>query len=321
MVELHCHLDGSLSEKIVREIAGNVGLRIPEEEEELRRALRVQGDCSSLAEYLKCFAIPIASLVTAQNLKKAAKDLLRQEKEDGITYMELRFAPLSLSGEKMSCFEAIEAVVEGIKEGEKEYGIRGNVILCGMRHQPAEENRKLLYFGSDFFRQGVCGFDVAGDEASYPIKGQVDFIKGIKEAKMPFTLHAGECGSAQSVQDALELGAARIGHGIAMRGRKELLSLCQKKRIGIELCPTSNFQTKAVKSWEEYPFLEFYRQGLMVTVNTDNRTVSNTTLKKEWEKLKVQYNLEEDVSRVLTKNAIEVSFAEDVLKGQLMNAL
>ncbi len=138
---------------------------------------------------------------------------------------------------------------------------------------------------------------------------------------MPFTIHSGECGSIQNVREAIELGAGRMGHGIALIQDPLLIKQCRDKRIGIELCPSSNFHTKAVNAWKEYPLLQFLEHGLPVCVNTDNRTVSNTSITKELIKVSENMGLEKDQIRQLFINSVEISFADDQIKHRLLREM
>ena len=139
----------------------------------------------------------------------------------------------------------------------------------------------------------------------------------VKRMEIPFTLHAGECGSVENIVESVEAGARRIGHGIALRGEKEAIAFCREKGIALEMCPISNMQTKAVERKEEYPIREFLDAGLKVTINTDNRTVSNTTIAKEMEFVQENYGIADDELRQVTENAIEASFANDDVKQML----
>ena len=146
----------------------------------------------------------------------------------------------------------------------------------------------------EFLGNGVCAADLAGNEAAFPMSQFVDLFTEVKKMGMPFTIHAGECGSVQNILDAVDCGAGRIGHGIAMRGNKDVMKLCRERHIGIEMCPISNLQTKAVKSMAEYPMREFLDEGLCVTINTDNRTVSGTSLDKEIAFVQENYGITEE---------------------------
>lgn len=307
--DLHCHLDGSLSAQCICAMAQEAGISL--EEEGLEKRLQADFDCKSLAEYLTKFDLPLECLVTEANFTAAVKDVMCAAKEENVEYLEIRFAPMLSVRENLSQRQIIEAAIKGLEQGKEEYGIRGGLILCGMRHMPADVNAEMVRTAADYYRHGVCAVDLAGDEAGFPVKQQSDMFYMAKELGIPFTIHAGECGSAQSIWDALELGAARIGHGIAAAKDRKLMEYCAERQIPFEMCPTSNLQTKAVREMGEYPFMTFLNEGIPVTVNTDNRTVSNTTMTKELELLKRYYPLEEEIFEKLMKNARRAAFCEE----------
>lgn len=319
-IDLHCHLDGSLSIETIRKLAHNIQRRLPAEELLLSR-MQVQDGCADLGEYLSCFDIPLPFLCTEQNFKDAVIGVLRDASRENVVYMEIRFSPLMSAGCGLPYERMIEGAISGLQEGREKYGVMGNLILCGMRHMPVEENIKMLRIGREFLKEGVCGVDVAGDEAAFPILGQREFLEEAKRLNMPFTIHAGECGSPESVRDAIALGAKRIGHGIAAWKDEALMEACREKQIALELCPISNLQTKAVASKEEYPFERFRKKGLKLTVNTDNRMVSGTSLTREFEWLHGEYQITRADAEELTKNALEASFAEDDMKQKIWNRL
>lgn len=305
--DLHCHLDGSLSAVIIKKLAAAAGLKIPRGEALLRQ-IQVSGDCTSLKEYLEKFELPLSCLITAENFKTAVIDVLGEAAQENIVYMEIRFAPLLSVREQLSCREIIESSIDGVREAEKRFGVKSNLILCGMRHMPPEENAALVKTAREYLGNGVCAVDLAGDEAAFPVMKQAQMFHVAKQLGIPFTIHAGECGSSRSVRDAIELGADRIGHGIAAKNDKELVQYCASKKIPFEMCPTSNFQTKAVTTPEEYPFMEFLDAGIPVTINTDNRSVSNTTITKELQWLQEQYHITYGDMELLMRNAAEASF-------------
>ena len=309
-IDLHCHLDGSLSEQVIRELAGSAGIPLPAGEQELSARLRVEDDCKSLAEYLCHFDIPVACLCSEQNLRRAALDVMRQAAEENVVYMEVRFAPLLCVRPGLSCEQVIESVVRGMEDARERYGILGGAILCGMRHDTVEDNIAMMKTGRAFLGQGVCAVDLAGDEAAHSVLEQKAFFEAAQKLAMPYTIHAGECGSAQSVRDALSLGTKRIGHGIAMRDDAKTRAFCRENGVGIEMCPVSNLQTKAVSSWEEYPLRSYLDEGLKATVNTDNRTVSNTSITRELRTLREKMALTDAEMVLLMRNAVEVSFLD-----------
>ena len=306
MYDLHCHLDGSLSEECIRNLAEEAGISL--EGVDLSEELRADADCKSLAEYLTKFDLPLKCLVSEESFTRAVLDVMKTAAAEHVTYMEIRFAPMLSVTENLSAREIIEGALKGLSMGKKQYGMDGNLILCGMRHMPVEENIRLVETAAEYHGYGVCAVDLAGDEAAFPVRQQAGMFQRAKELGIPFTIHAGECGSAQSIWDAIELGASRIGHGIAAAKDEKLMRYCAEHEITFEMCPVSNFQTKAVKSMEEYPLLKFLEAGIPVTINTDNRTVSNTSLTRELELLQRYYGIGDKVIKKLMDNARRAAF-------------
>lgn len=317
--ELHCHLDGSLPIAYVQAALRELGQEI--EKDELARKLQVTDDCQSLTEYLEKFDLPLQCMTTPEHLQRAAYAVAEEAAHENVRYMEVRFAPMLSVHENMNCKTVIENVVLGLKRAQKELGIYTVAITCAMRHHDEETNLSMMRTAREFLGNGVCALDLAGDESAYPLK---EFRKLFMEAKkldFPYTIHAGECGSVQNVEEAEALGARRMGHGILLRHNEKLQEVCAKKRIGIEVCPVSNFHTKAVPSKEDYPLGRFLRQGMAVSINTDNRTVSNTNLTREFEFIMKQLGIGEEYIDILRRNAIETAFAGDDIKHILLKEL
>lgn len=307
-LELHCHLDGSLSQEFVQQMSGKaVALN----------ELQVADDCRNLAEYLEKFDIPIQCIQTEEGLSGAGYDLIRSVAKDQIKYIEVRFAPLISVHEQLNTEQVISSVLAGLERGKQEYGVAYNVITCAMRHHSEEDNLQMLKAARLFLGEGVCAADLAGNEAAFPMTGYMELFNQVKRLEMPFTIHAGECGNAQNIADAVAAGAQRIGHGVAMRGNKDIQKLCRDNRIGIEMCPISNLQTKAVPGTAEYPLREFLDSGLLVTINTDNRTVSNTSVTNELDFIQKQYQISDEEVYQVMKNAVDISFADDSIKHML----
>lgn len=308
-IDLHCHLDGSLSRDFVEAMQGR---------SVDRKELQVDPDCRSLAEYLEKFELPLQCLQTKEGLEKAGYDFIKEVAKENVRYVEVRFAPNLSKEEGLEVEEILEAVLRGLEKGKQEYGVSYQVIVCAMRHHTEEENWSMIKAASAYLGKGVCAADLAGNEAAFPMEEFMGLFQKVKEIGMPFTIHAGECGRAENIRQSIEAGAVRIGHGIAMKGCKDLLKLCQEKQIGIEMCPISNLQTKAVKSEEDYPLREFLDAGLLVTINTDNRTVSGTTITKELEFVREHYGVSEREWIQMMRNALKVSFADKETKELLM---
>lgn len=331
-IELHCHLDGSMDVMLTQKLAAQldekelktVGLdetireNTPENIAKLCKLMTAPPDCPSLAVYLERFSLPILCLQTKEALKAATKSLMLTAHAENVQYMEIRFAPMFHMQRGLTLREVLESAVNGVKEAERETGIQGNLIACGMRHLSVEENCKILMPVRELFGEGVCGVDLAGDEAAYPTTGFRDFFAEAKRMELPFTIHSGECGSAENIEEAIALGARRLGHGIAMATRPDLMKICADKRIGVEMCPTSNLQTKAVQDMEHYPFMNYYKAGVPVNISTDNRTVSQTSLTKDLELALEPMAEKEVVLKQIYRDSVEMSFADDAVKHSLL---
>ena len=197
-IELHCHLDGSLSREFVEK---RLGRTVQEAE------LSVSDDCTSLAQYLEKFDLPGQCIQDEKGLEGAAYDVLKGMHRENVVYAEIRFAPLLSENERMSCERVIEAALKGLERGKKDFGIEYGLIVCAMRHHSEEQNRRMLHTAREFLGAGVCAADLAGAEVPYPMSGFMELFKYAKQLGLPFTIHAGECGNAQNIIDAVEAGA------------------------------------------------------------------------------------------------------------------
>lgn len=302
-IDLHCHLDGSLAfEMLQKHLKRNI----------TRDMVQIDDDCKSLTEYLKKFDLPLECLQDEKGLEDGAYSFIKEVAKDHIKYVEVRFAPILSVNDSLSCGRVIASVLQGLKRGKEDYQVDYNVITCAMCHHTPDRNEKMLHTAREFLGNGVCAIDLAGDESRYPTVLFRDLFAEARRIGMPFVIHSGETGNIENVRTAYEFGAVRIGHGIALQKDKELMKLYAKKGIGVEMCPTSNFQTNAVRSWEEYPLMEYLDAGIKVSINTDNRTVSNTTMTKELEKIYHQYGQDEELIMRLLDNAVDTAFQKDI---------
>lgn len=311
-VELHCHLDGSLSKKFIEK---RLKRSVSEKE------ISVTENCGSLVEYLEKFELPCACLKDESGLEEAGYDVLETMSRENVLYAEIRFAPLLSVTAEMNTEQVIASLLKGLEKGKRDFGVEYNVITCAMRHHSEDENYKMLKTARQFLGEGVCAADLAGAEAQYPMSEFMTLFGKTKQLGMPFTIHAGECGNAQNIVDAIHAGARRIGHGIAMKGNMDIQRLIRQTHTGIEMCPISNLQTKASRSAAEYPLREFLDSQLLVTINTDNRTVSDSSLTKELEFVQKMYAISEEEILLLMKNAVEVAFVDDDVKHKLNRKL
>lgn len=318
-IELHCHLDGSLGLGLTRRLLQVRGEE--HSEEELRRLLQAPTDCGSLSEYLRCFDLPNEVLQTREELKAAAFDLAERASQENVRYIECRFAPTFSTAEGLSVQQVLEAVAKGLAEARERYGIESGIIVCGMRGLSEDANLSMLHDAMELYGSGVAACDLAGDEKAYPAAGFSYFFERAQRYGIPFTIHAGECGSRENIRASIEMGARRIGHGIAMLGDIRLQKLCADRHVGVELCPTSNIQTGAVDNFSRYPFREFYEAGVPLSINTDNRTVSGTDMTTEIKLIADSFALTEEEYCRIYKESVEYSFAGDDSKEKLLQCL
>ena len=311
MIDLHLHLDGSLSAGLVSRLGREQGLDLPQGEA-LERLLQAPEDCRSLEEYLRCFRLPGELLQSGEALEAAARDLTQRLAAQGLLYGEIRFAPQLHTKRGLTQAQAVEAVRAGAAQGCEGSQLSVQLILCCMRGGEETLETALRYLG-----QGVCAADLAGAEALYPVEAYRGLFSWAKAQGLPFTLHAGEAAGSESVWGAVKLGASRIGHGVRAGEDPALLEFLKEEGIPLELCPTSNLQTKAVPSLEAFPLKAYLRGGLCVTVNTDNMTVSHTELRREYSLLDLSFEEGEQ----LLRNSVEAAFLPPKEKEALWERL
>ena len=299
---LHDHLDGGLRPSTVIDIAAEVGYDgLPSTDEaELAAWFRTAAHSGSLVRYLEPFAHTVAVMQTADALHRVACECVQDLAADNVVYAEVRFAPELHINRGLALDEVMDAVLAGFADGEKAAAALGRTIVVrclvtAMRH--AARSRDIAELAIRFRDKGVVGFDIAGAEAGYPPARHLDAFEYVRSNNARFTIHAGEAFGLPSIHEALAFcGADRLGHGVrivddievlpdgsAVLGR--LAALVRDKRIPLELCPSSNVQTGAVPSIEKHPFDLLARLRFRVTVNTDNRLMSDTTMSLEMSRL------------------------------------
>jgi len=305
-IELHLHFDGSINVEYTNKLLGY------DASNEL-----IDTNSSNLGEYLDKFKLPIKLLQDLDNIEMYAYLLAKDLEKDEVIYAEVRFCPL-LHVEKNS----IDDVVDAMKRGfSKVPTVKINLIFCMMRNFSFEDNCKIIELTKRFLGKGVVGIDLAGDEAKYKTGDFKELFQIIEKESIPFTIHAGEADSYESVVDAITFGAKRIGHGIRSIESEVVMSKLEREKIVLEICPTSNINTKAVLSMEIHPIKELINKGVLVTINTDNRTVSNTTLNKEYEALREAFNFSDEDFIRFNLNAISCAFISEEEKMKLRRLL
>jgi adenosine deaminase len=281
--DLHVHLDGSLRLDTVLDLARKQGVALPTEDRgELFQLLYAGDVCSSLEDYLKAFDITLSVMQTEESLERAAYELAEDAWSEGVRYIEVRYAPMLHTRADLSLTQVVEAVLRGLRTAKRSLGIRYGVILCGIRSMSAESSLRMAELAVAFKNRGVVAFDLAGSEVNNPAAEHLRAFRLILDNNINCTAHAGEAYGPDSISQAIhKCGAHRIGHGTRLRENGDLLNYVNDHRIPLEVCVSSNLQTKAASSWEAHPVDFYVDYGLRVTINTDNRLITDTTVSKE----------------------------------------
>lgn len=281
--ELHVHLDGSLRPATMVELAHGQGVRLPTTDPaELGRLMRADG-ASNLEEYLEKFRITLSLMQHAAALERIAFELAEDNARENVRYLEVRYSPILNTREGLPLTEAVKAPLRGLARAEETYDIRTAVIICGIRDMDPGTSRDLADLTVAFKDQGVVAFDLAGAEYNYPAKKHRDAFFTVINKNMATTVHAGEAYGPESIHQAVHYCRAnRIGHGTRLHEDPELMQFVNDFRIPLEICLTSNVQTGAVADYGAHPLRRYFDEGLVVTLNTDNRLMSGTTVTDEY---------------------------------------
>jgi adenosine deaminase len=282
--ELHCHLDGSVRPSTLLDLAREYDIALPRgDAESLRTYMRV-ADASTLEAYLERFDVTLAVMQTANALDRIAYELAEDAAADGVRYIEVRFAPiLNVSG-GLDLGGALEAALRGLERAEQEHGIVARAIVCALRTMQPDISHELARLAVAYRSRGVVGFDLAGGERGHPAALHADAFRYAREHDLACTCHAGEGDGAASIRQAVHICCAnRIGHATRLVEDESLTQYVNDRRIPLEICITSNVQTRATEHFDTHPLREYYDRGLHVVLNTDNRLMSDTTLTDEYE--------------------------------------
>ena len=324
-IELHEHLDGSLRPRTILDLAQNDGVRLPATDpQELVRIL--SPGPSSLEVYLEAFAVTVSVMQNAPALQRVAFEMVEDWHRDGVVYGEVRFAPELHTRGGLAMEAVVEAVLAGLEKGSRTYGVETGLILCSMRHQPPTLATARLV--NRYRHDGVVAFDIAGAEAPFPPALHREAFEYCAENFLAATCHAGEVTGPSFIREALTAcRSLRIGHGIQLiqewgwpwtvPGPGSLTRWILDRRIALELCLSSNLQTRACSSLETHPFDVFRRAGLAVTLNTDNRLVSATTLSRELTLARDAWGLTDADLLAVQKTALESAFCSPETKTRI----
>ena len=283
-VELHCHLDGSLRIPTILDLAKEDNVTLPtSNSDKLSKILVIGKTRGSLEDYIKRFDITLSVMQTPAALRRIAYELIEDVAKENVRYIEIRYSPILHTEKGMSLGESVEAVRKGLRRGRKDFGVESGIIVCGIRNISAAASLKLADLTVRYKNKGVVGFDLAGAEENFPAKDHQEAFYMILNNNINATIHAGEAFGPSSIHQAIHhCGAHRIGHGTRLKENKDLMNYENDHRITLEVCLTSNWQTRSIRSLKYHPLKYYYDQGIRVTLNTDNRLMSGTTLTKEF---------------------------------------
>ncbi len=317
-VDLHLHLDGSLSESVITELLARDGRTMPLGE--IRDSIRVPDHCTSLVEYLKRFELPTQVLQTEYAMERASYDLVERLAKQGLIYTEIRFAPQLHTRKGLSQEEALRSAIRGVRQAQEDYPtIRAGLLLCSMIG--GEANEETVELAKKYVGNGVVGADLAGAEGMVPIEEYYELFHGLQREQVPYTIHAGECGDPENVRKAIELGARRVGHGCGAIKSEAVMDLLVRTQTVVEACVVSNLQTKVVLDAKDHPIRPFFDRGIAVTVNTDNMSCSNTTLQREHEVIAGAMGFTDEEFLRMDENAINGAFIPEEEKKELLKKL
>ncbi len=281
--DLHVHLDGSLRPATVLELADEHGVELPtRDREELASYLHVQ-EAENLEQYLGRFDVTLSVMQHADALERVAYELCEDAAAENVRYMEIRYSPILHTEKDLPLTETVEAPLRGVERAREELGIEAALIVCGIRNMSPDVSRDLADLTVAYKDRGVVAFDLAGAEYNYPAKKHRDAFYTVLNHNVNATIHAGEAYGPESIHQALHYcGAHRIGHGTRLFEDPELMQYVNDHRIPLEICLTSNVQTNAVPGFADHPVRRYFDEGLVVSLHTDNRLMSGTTVTEEY---------------------------------------
>jgi len=283
--ELHCHLDGSLRLKTMLDLAAQQGKRslLPSDSiDGLQSALLAIDDSETLEAFLSWFRFTIPLMQSAEALTRVAYELAEDNARENVQYLEVRYGPILHTEEDLSLEAVNDAVLDGLRAAERDFGIQTSLIICGLRDRFESISLRQAELAVAYRNKGVVAFDLAGGEAGNPSKHHLSAFYYARNNLLNLTCHAGESWGPESIKQALfYCGAHRIGHGITLYHDPDLMQYVIDHQIPLEICPTSNVQTHVVTDYAAHPIKKYIKAGVPVTVNTDNRLFSRTTVTDE----------------------------------------
>jgi len=308
--ELHVHLDGSLRPDTLLQLATERGVLLPTNDLEALGRHMVVADARGLEDYLERFELTLSVMQDASALERVSFELVEDCAAENVRYVEIRFCPALSTRTGLDAQEVLDAMLRGMDRASATFGVRARAIVCALRTTDPSVSVEMAELAAANRDRGVAAFDLAGAEAGYPVDEHVEAFAIARQAGLPITVHAGEGYGSASIRQAIELAHAdRIGHGTRLLEDPELLAVVKERGIPLEVCVTSNVQTRVAKTYESHPVRRYVKEGVAVVLCTDNRMMSGVTLTDEYATLRDHLGFTADELHHLARASFEHAFA------------
>ena len=305
-IELHIHLDCSLSYNVVKKLRPEITIQ------EYNQNFKAGVSCSSLNHYIQCADNAISLMQTKESLELVLEDFFDQLVEDNVIYCEIRFAPLLHIEKSLNSTEVVDILCKKMNVLSKKTGIITGLILCTLRHYSKSQSMETVKLVNEFYDKGVVGFDIAADEAGFPIDNHISAFEYAQYYKLNCTAHAGEAMGAESVWETInKLKPKRIGHGVRSIEDENLIDFILENNYHLEVCPTSNIKTKTFESMDKHPIDKLFKKNISLSINSDGRTISDVNLNEEYHKLSNSFGWSVQQLQQCNLNAIDHAFTTD----------
>jgi adenosine deaminase len=315
-VELHLHLDCSLSYAVVSHIDPSITL------EGYRADFIAPAKCVDLEDYLTRAPRSYPLMQTEEQLRLVTWDLFEQLREDNVLYAEIRFAPLLHTKKGLSARQVVASVEAATAQAVRSTGVEARIILCTLRYYSAAQSLETVHLVEDFRGTYVAGFDIAADKPGNVIDAHIPAFQYARDKGIPYTAHAGESRGLENVWDTVRhFAPSRLGHGVPCVEDPALVEHLRQHQIHLEVCPTSNIQTNTFDTYADHPIHKLHRAGISVGVNTDARTISNITLSQEYAKLHQTFGWDAEDFFQCNRNALKAAFVPDDVRNRLLARL
>ncbi len=323
-VELHRHLEGSLRLTTMQDIAQKHGVKVSDSMLNLSGLVQVQDkDPMTFTNFLEKFKTLRLFYKSPDVIHRVTREAVEDAAKDNVRYLELRFTPVALSrAEGFPLHDVMDWVITSAQEAAKQFNIKVGLIASVNRHESPELAEQVAWLSVEHMKNGLCGMDLAGNEAEFKTIPFHDVFKEAKQSGLHITIHAGEWGPADNVRDAIEnLGAERIGHGVRILEDANITAMAKERNIAFEVCVTSNFQSGVVSSIAEHQLPKMLDAGLNVTINTDDPSISRITLSQEYQQISESLKIPMDALQKSILHSAQASFLPEKEKAELIASL